>query len=79
MAWLNINTVKPADSSVSPEESPIFTTRQNCPKFQSGFANLMVAFSLRKCLKYKNTVSICEIPVATPAPPMPQWNTMTNR
>ena len=74
-----MSTVIPADSSVRPEDSPIFTTRPSCPKSQRGFANRMTAFGPRKCFRYKKTGIIWEMPVATPAPATPQWNTMTNR
>lgn len=61
---MNINTVKPADSSVRPEDSPIFTTRKNWPESQAGLANRMAAFGPRKCFRYRNTGTICDSPVA---------------
>ena len=63
---MNINTVKPADSSVRPEDSPIFTTRKNWPESQAGLANRMAAFGPRKCFRYRNTGTICDSPVAAP-------------
>lgn len=53
-----------------PEESPIFITRQNCAPLHRGFSNRMVA-GTQEMFRYKNTVTIWDIPVAALARPLP--------